>query len=214
MGIEQWIGFDIAVEAVAHCRQRFPTGMFAVDDLSATGWRNSRIASTTFDLVSAIDVLYHLVDDARFEIALKKLAALVNDGGLLLVSDVFVNEDRLIAPHVKRRCLATYQRILGPQMVMVDREPIFAILGDPVPRPGRTVDRLLLNAWRLLAKGVLLTPASLRDAVGAASVLLGWPVDALVRAAGLGRGVNLEAALFRKRAARWKPAEHGLRPDE
>jgi len=83
-------------------------------------------------------------------------------------------------------------------MVLVDREPVFAILADPVPRPGRVADRLLLDGWRLLAKTLRLTPAPARDAVGAASVLLGWPVDAMLRAAGAARGVNLEAALFRK----------------
>jgi len=194
----RWTGFDISEEAAAHCRRRFPAGVFCVEDLRVDRWETPRIGAEEFDLVTGIDLLYHLVDDAAFSIALDKLAARVKDGGWLVVTDVFVERDRQIAPHVKRRSLSTYQDVLGPRMALVDREPIFAILADPVPRSGHAADRLLLNGWRLLAKTLRLTPSPARDAVGAAMVLLGWPVDAMLRGAGAARGVNLEAALFRK----------------
>jgi len=81
---------------------------------------------------------------------------------------------------------------------LADREPVFAILGDPVPRPGRRVDRLLSAAWKALALTLLHTPRRLRDPIGQIAVYAAWPLDGLLRALGLSRGINLELALFVK----------------
>jgi 2-polyprenyl-3-methyl-5-hydroxy-6-metoxy-1,4-benzoquinol methylase len=200
LGATRWVGLDIAEEAVAHCRRRYPEGEFLRQDLTAARWPHAAVRDAGFDLVAAIDVLYHLVDDQAFEAALRNLAARVRAGGMLLLSDVFVPDDRQIAPHVKRRSLATYQRVLGGDMVLVDREPVFAVLADPVPRsPRHVADHGLLTAWRLLARAVLSTPSPARNALGAGAVWLVWPLDALLRRLGLSRGVNLELALFRRK---------------
>jgi SAM-dependent methyltransferase len=205
LGCATWVGLDISADAVAHCRRLYPGGEFLEQDLTAPEW--PAVGDRVFDLVTAIDVLYHLVDDAAFEAALRNLAARVCRGGMLVLSDVFVPCDRQIAAHVRRRCLGSYQEVLGPDMVLADREPVFAILSDPVPRSGRHVaDHALLAAWRLLARGVRSTPAWMRNAAGAGVVTLAWPLDSLLRRTGMTRGVNLELALFRRQGGRHAPA--------
>ncbi len=49
-------------------------------------------------MVAAIDVLYHIVDDQAFRIALDQMAERVKFGGHLLVSDVFVQHRCQIRP--------------------------------------------------------------------------------------------------------------------
>jgi SAM-dependent methyltransferase len=192
-----WVGLDISADAVAHCRRLYPAGQFLEQDLTAEDW--PAIRGRAFDLVTAIDVLYHLVDEPAFEAALRNLASCVPLRGMLLISDVFVPRDKQIAPHVRRRSLETYQKVLGPDMVLVDREPVFAVLGDSVPRsPRRLADHALLTAWKLIARSLLATPAALRDPVGAGLVAMAWPLDSLLRRTGMTRGVNLELALFRR----------------
>ena len=199
LGVERWLGFDLCEAAAEQCRKAHPNGQFLIDDLTTRDWAHPAIANEEFDLVTAIDVLYHLVDDRSFEAALQKLSSRVRAGtGYLLVSDVFVAAGRQIAPHVRRRSLAAYERILGERMSLVDREPVFSVLGDPVVRePARGADSLLLGAWKCLAGTIAGTPLWLRDAVGATLALGAWPLDALGRRAGLATGVNLELALFR-----------------
>jgi 2-polyprenyl-3-methyl-5-hydroxy-6-metoxy-1,4-benzoquinol methylase len=201
LGADDWLGIDICEEAIAHCRKSYPVNTFVVEDLTTRRWSHTDTYKTEYDLVTGIDVLYHLVDDEAFECALGKLKGRVKRrGGALLISDVFVAADQQIAPHVKRRSLTTYQRVLGGEMVLVDREPVFSILGDPVPQSShRAEDQLLAMAWRVLAKTIGWTPASLRDGVGATVVMATWPLDALLRRVGLSQGVNLELALFQRK---------------
>ncbi len=196
----RWVGLDIAPEAVEHCRRACPEGEFLLQDLAAAEWSGLPAAEAEFDLVTAIDVLYHLVEEHACRTALANLAARVRPGGFLLISDVFVEADRQIAPHVKRRSLATYRDALGPEMAPAGREPVFSILADATPRSGRDLaGHLQLAAWRLLAKTLSSMPEPARDAAGGAAVAMLRPLDALFRRMGLARGVNLELALFRRR---------------
>jgi SAM-dependent methyltransferase len=192
-----WVGLDIAGEAVEHCRRNYPGGEFLRQDLAASVWPDPSPASGQFDLVTAIDVLYHLVDDAAFEAALANLAARVRRGGALLVSDVFVSGERRTAPHVRRRSIEAYLRVLGPGLRLVDREPVFAILADPLPRSRfNLADHAMLAAWKLMARSLRGAPPAARDVLGAGVVHFLWPFDALLRRLGAARGVNLELALF------------------
>ncbi len=193
--VARWIGLDISEEAVGHCRRLYPEGEFVRQDLAASAWPSP--LNDEFDLVSAIDVLYHLVDDGAFLAALENLSVRVRSGGGLLISDVFVARDRRIAPHVKRRSLDTYQTALGPRFRLVGREPVFALLGDPLPRSASDVcSQALLVGWQLLAKVTRSVPSGVRDTFGTTAVVLAWPADALFRRLGLAQGVNLELALF------------------
>jgi SAM-dependent methyltransferase len=199
IGVRQWTGLDIASAAVEHCRRAFPEGRFVELDLAGE-WPEDNPAEESSDLVTAIDVLYHLTDDTAFENALSNLDRRVRRGGALIVSDVFVPHDKQIAPHVKRRSLAAYRGVLGSEWALTDREPAFSILADPVPdRRRRLSGMILLTGWRLIARASLYAPEALRDAAGAAAVWLAWPLDAALRRVGLAAGTNLELALFTRR---------------
>ncbi len=200
--VSRWVGLDLSEDAVAYCRRQYPWGTFLRQDLTEETWAGAaRQEGAGFDLVTAIDVLYHLTEDAAFETALKGLAARVKPGGLLLVSDVFVPQDQRIAAHVRRRAMGTHLRVLGEEFALVDREAVFAILADPVPRPGKLRDRAVSVVWRGLARGLLALPPEWRERAGAAAVALLWPADGVLRRLGAARGVNLELALFRRRTA-------------
>jgi hypothetical protein len=143
--------------------------------------------------------LYHLVEDDDFRHALAGVATLVKDGGVLLVSDVFVPSDRRTAPHVKRRSLPTYETILGRfGFRYVGREPVYAILGDPAPETVASArQRGLLRAYRAVRAVVTNTPEPIRDIVGAAVAIILMPIDHLARGV-LRPGMSLEVALFRR----------------
>jgi SAM-dependent methyltransferase len=200
LGVRAWTGLDLSPAAVEAVTRRYPAHRFRVADLTRLDEAALEPPGARFDLVTAIDVLYHLVEDRSFEAALSGLAGRVRPGGLLLVSDVFCPEVRQVAPHVKRRPLAAYQAVLEPLGFRpLDREPVFSLLGDPVRRPERPVlDGVLYNAWRVVAKLVRTTPAPLRSPLGFAVATSLWPLDAVLRGLGVSRGSNLELAAFRR----------------
>jgi len=194
LGVEEWVGVDISPRAVAHLRTRFPDGEFHVVDLARP---EGALEGRCFDLVAAIDVLYHIVDDVQFETALAWLASRVGEHGYLVVSDVFTDSGwgRRFA-HVRRRPMEAYLQILELRgLRLVDREPVFAILGDPVP-DGRGRGRTLFLIWRVLQKSIRMMPEGLRSAYGATVVRVFYPLDRLIRSITDMRGINLELAIF------------------
>jgi hypothetical protein len=199
LGVEEWVGVNISPRAVAYLRTRFPDGEFHVVDLARP---EGALEGRCCDLVAAIDVLYHIVDDVQFEAALAWLASRVGEHGYLVVSDVFTDSPwgRRFA-HVRRRPMEAYLQILEPcGLRPVDREPVFAILGDPVP-DGRGRGKVLFWVWRVLQKSIRMTPEGLRSVYGATVVRVFYPLDQLIRSMTDMRGINLEIALFAREAS-------------
>ena len=98
-------GLDIAPVAVERLAARHPQARFLLADVSEAA------LAERFDLVNAFDVLYHITDDARWERAVRHLAAAVAPGGLLLATDTFAALDDLAA-HNQSRPLARYRALL------------------------------------------------------------------------------------------------------
>jgi SAM-dependent methyltransferase len=98
-------GVDIAPTSVATLSQRHPQARFILADVG------ERPVEGRYDLVNAFDVLYHITDDARWETAVANLAAAVDGGGLLLVSDAFSDLGE-VASHNRMRPLERYRALL------------------------------------------------------------------------------------------------------
>ena len=101
-------GLDIAPTSIERLRQRHPEATFLLGDVSETR------PPGAFDLVNAFDVLYHVVDEGRFDAALANLAGAVAEGGLLLVTDTF-QRPRAEAAHNRMRPLERYRAVLEPR---------------------------------------------------------------------------------------------------
>mgnify|MGYP001766572054 CR=1 FL=1 len=100
-------GVDIAPTSIERLRARFPQATFVLADVSEVA------LDGTFDLVNAFDVLYHIVDDARWEAAVRRLGEATEPGGTLLLTDTFARLGA-IAEHNRMRPLAEYRRVLEP----------------------------------------------------------------------------------------------------
>ena len=144
-------GIDIARPSISDLTARFPQARFILGDVSEVALEGS------WDLINAFDVLYHIVDEARWETALRHLAAAVAPGGLLLVTDTFSVLPRL-APHNLMRSLERYRAILEPAgLLLGPRYPTHVVLNSHLRLPrfiNNGLPRLLLQLDRaLLALG-------------------------------------------------------------
>ena len=140
-------GMDIAPISVETLGVRHPRSRFILADVGASPIEGR------FALVNAMDVLYHITEDARWEAAVSHLAAAVEDGGLLVVSDAFSEMDRL-ADHNRMRPLARYRALLNaagmqlaglhPTHVLLNRELGLLRFLNRAPALLLALDRLLL----------------------------------------------------------------------
>lgn len=163
-GARALTGVDLTQVAVDHLRARFPQMTILQADISDPAWR----IPGSFGLVSAISMIFHIVEEARFRTALHNLCAHVAPGGHLLIVDAFRPQWLPSAAHARLRDLKAYTEILAQHRVTdIQLFPMHYVLGRAfIPRLGP----LLLN-WPPL----LNLAAALEDRLGAgAQPPLGW----------------------------------------
>lgn len=76
-----------------------------------------------YGVVNAFDVLYHIVDDERWERALSRLARALAPDGVLFLTDVLRPKARDHAAHNVMRGRAAYERVLGESGLRILRAP-------------------------------------------------------------------------------------------
>jgi len=80
------VGIDITSASICALKKKYPQFVFIEGDISS----QSQIAEgEDFDIVTAIDVLFHITDDKSFSSALLNISKLVKDGGWVIMSDSF-----------------------------------------------------------------------------------------------------------------------------
>ena len=82
-------GVDLTDVSARELSRRFPEARFEVGDLSE--WR----PRATYDVVSCFDVLFHIVDDERWDRALTNLTDAVAPGGYFVFTEAFHRRPRV-----------------------------------------------------------------------------------------------------------------------
>lgn len=98
-------GSDIADAAVQKLSARYPAGDFFQ---LAIGTDAVPRPDDTYDVVTAMDVLYHVTDDDLWHAAVAELARVLRPGGRLVVTDGLADEDIQPAPHVRFRSMGRW----------------------------------------------------------------------------------------------------------
>jgi SAM-dependent methyltransferase len=95
-------GCDIAPVAVDGLRRRFPERSFFQ---LALGDEAVPRPEASYDLVTALDVSYHITDDARWRLAVAEIGRVLCPGGSLIVIDGLGEREISPAAHVRFRSL-------------------------------------------------------------------------------------------------------------
>jgi SAM-dependent methyltransferase len=189
-GVADYVGIDISENAINGLKTRFPALRFQQRDLNDPGLAEA--VGTGYDHVSAIDVLYHVVDDDRFRVLMSEIASLLKPGGLLIIHDQFVHGPASDHVYLRWRPLAEYVEILSNAgFEVLYRRPTFFFMIQAVdlkPSALRMMDAL----WeKLIAPSIRRFPR----VAGA----IGYVVDTMVCAL-LREGPSMEMMVCRKRS--------------
>jgi SAM-dependent methyltransferase len=93
-------GCDIAELAVERLRERFPEATFFQTTLGAEALPYD---DGSFEVVTALDVMYHVTDDDAWLRATREAARVLRPGGLFVTSDGMGKADRVPRSHVRFR---------------------------------------------------------------------------------------------------------------
>lgn len=143
LGVRTITGTDITDTAVARLKIDLPeVELFRMDITEG----DPRIKGA-FDAVSCMDVLFHVVDDARLQQALLNMRLALKPGGTVFLSDNFLHHGSKGETHFVIRTLAQYEAALNRAgLRIVERRPMFHLLN----RPMDSRSSLLWRWWSLV----------------------------------------------------------------
>ncbi len=133
--VERWkrlgaqvTAIDIADSAVRQLRPRHPDVRFerldVSDDVSVLG--------DGYDVVSAFDVLFHIVDDERYARALQNVHDLLRPGGWFVFTDTMSSRRTQTISHYVRRSAAEISAALrAAGFELVTQRPAFVLMTYP-----------------------------------------------------------------------------------
>jgi len=161
--VERWLrlgarvtGLDLTEVAVGELQRAFPAASFLQGDIGAA--QAIPLAPATFDAVSAMDVLFHIVDDAAYARAFTNIATLLKPGGWFLWSDNFLRHATERVAHQASRSLAESTRLVeAAGFEVVQRVPMFVLMNYPAD----TRSRLARWGWT-----ALMAPALVAEPLG------------------------------------------------
>jgi SAM-dependent methyltransferase len=140
LGAREVAGSDLTGVAVERLRSRFPDGIFHQLDL--TGSLPADLGQ--FDAVSAMDVLFHIVDDDGYARAIENLARLLVPGGVVVLTENLLHGRTERGEHQTSRSLDEVLGLLTRSGLKVEqRRPAFVVMNTPVD----SNSSILHHAW-------------------------------------------------------------------
>jgi 2-polyprenyl-3-methyl-5-hydroxy-6-metoxy-1,4-benzoquinol methylase len=130
-GAAKIVGIDLTDAAVSNLRTRYPNTDFHRVDIG-DGTAAEILRDYRFDAVSAMDVMFHIVDDDAFKRALENIRSVLQPGGLFVWSDLFVHGQGSRVVHRVSRPLNQVEALLNEAgFDVVRRTPMFVLMNEP-----------------------------------------------------------------------------------
>jgi predicted TPR repeat methyltransferase len=146
LGARKITGSDFAPFAVHALEKKYPAHRFVELDVSS---EQLSPADEKYDLVSAFDIFYHIVDDKAYARAFRNVRSLLNVGGYFVFSENFLPREREVGLHqVSRSNLEIAALLAENKFEIVSRAPVFVLMNRPLD----SSRRVLGFTWRLIER--------------------------------------------------------------
>jgi 2-polyprenyl-3-methyl-5-hydroxy-6-metoxy-1,4-benzoquinol methylase len=154
-GAQQIFGIDLTCKSISSLSQKYPQLKFEQRDIAdpIDSW-----TLNTFDVISAMSVLHHILSQERWEQALVNLCCVLKPGGYMLIMDPILRYRWWGKPFSKSspgrpRTVAEHQSVLkGRGISILVVIPTVAILANPVDTRRRVEFRALEQWWNLFCR--------------------------------------------------------------
>ena len=157
LGADRVTGVDFVESAITTLQARRPQFEYLTVDMTQP--LPASLANRSFDVVTAMDVLYHIVDEDAFRVAVNNLCSLCRPGGLLIWTDAPHRPHDPEHPHCRYRAWSAYQDLFADHgLEFRSSAPMYGLFDAYWPWSERAADhpRLfypLMYAWdRLIAR--------------------------------------------------------------
>jgi SAM-dependent methyltransferase len=144
LGVKSVTGSDLTTAAREALRRKFDVPIIELDIGASHLSLQER-----YDAISAMDVLFHIVDDERYSTAFHNIASLLVPGGIFVFTDNLLHHHDLRGAHqVNRTIDVTMDALHDAGFTVLLRRPVFALMNTPVD----TQSRFMRRYWSLLRR--------------------------------------------------------------
>lgn len=134
-GVRELTGLDLSSSAAEFLRQKNPDFKFMQRDVTKPGLKAD--TGGDYDIVTAIDVLYHVVDNGLLGQALNNVRDVLRPNGLVTIHDQFLHGPSQHHGYLRWRSIADWTRLLNDAgFDIVSRTPIFFTMIQPTDWQG------------------------------------------------------------------------------
>jgi 2-polyprenyl-3-methyl-5-hydroxy-6-metoxy-1,4-benzoquinol methylase len=163
-------GFDITTEAVLLLTNKFPNHTFQQLDI---GKQIPDSLKEKFDVITCMDVLFHIVDDKAYLQAFKNINSMLKPGGFFICSEyVIPKEKKAVSSYFVMKTKEEFDKIINEsRFELVKSSPYMQIINIPA----NTNNFFLKYLWKILL--VVIPPAKI---IGLPIALAMYPFELLM----------------------------------
>lgn len=130
LGVTDVTATDLTQASLRALNRRFSDIATAPFDIGAP---ELPFAAESFDAISCMDVVHHLMDDGAYQRAFENCARLLRPGGVLIFTDNFLHGPAYRGPHhVSRSLIHIEQVVRAADLRLEQRVPMFVIMNNPI----------------------------------------------------------------------------------
>jgi 2-polyprenyl-3-methyl-5-hydroxy-6-metoxy-1,4-benzoquinol methylase len=168
-GVKNIHGVDFTQSSIDYCLDKFPQCTLIKADISD---ETALSSLGVYSCISVFDVLFHIVDDEKYNLAIKNIASHVKEDGILLYSDNFLRYDTKREKHIVHRSLSHVSDILQKNgFEIIKRQPMFYVMGYPIDVKSRFWGKL----WN-----IFMYPVRKSEVIGALYAFILYPIEWLL----------------------------------
>ncbi len=194
--IAEWVkagakvtGLDLSAKAAEALQQRYPDHTFFQADLTDASWAEK--ISPPYDMVTGIDVLYHLIDDEAWKQALRLASQALKPGGHFVIIEQFRHGEAWERGYIKWRSLAAYTEALeAAGFEILHRKPAFYTMVQVCDVEPPRLSAFLDKAWESTYPWMRRMPKVMGPLMYAIDTIMGGWVS---------EGPSMEVMLCRKK---------------
>ena len=170
LGVKSITGTDIAEISVEHLKESMSGPNISIVQLDiGCSLRAQGFFKNNFDIITAFDVLFHIVDDNAYRKAIFNIAFLLKSGGYFIFTDNFPHGKTIRTTHQVSRSIEEISRILKEAgFCILKRMPVFFLMNSPVDTRGY---------WPLLLWRLLMSPVRMIDSLGFLYGAILFPIE-------------------------------------
>jgi len=170
LNIKKITASDITDYAVAMLKKKYPFADSISLDVGAQ--INRSMKKKRYAIISAFDILFHIVDNAKYEKAIKNIHELLETNGLFIFTENLVENDSENKTHYRSQNFEYLQNLLQKTgFKIIKKQPVFIMMNYPIAIKSSFIKFM----WKLFAFPIYLIPF-----LGAITGALLYPLELLL----------------------------------